>query len=256
MYCVRALLAAPSSKESSSSNNSYEIIDIIKVLQNASDIKSDDLIKLEWLYLPLLDHSSKGKPKTLENRLANNPEFFCEVIQLLYRSKKSDFIAPHKGKESASVAKNAWNLLHNWKVVPGTREDGKFIGSSFVAWVNRVKEISSESGHLEVALVSLGEVLIYAPPDDNGLWINHTVAELLNAKDAGNIREGYEVGIFNSRGAHFIDPTGEQERILSDQYKKKADELENAGYYLFACSLRNLSESYSRDAKQIVERDI
>ena len=256
MYCVKALLAAPLSKEPSRMNSSYEITNIITVLQNASDIKSDDLVNIEWLYLPILDHSSNGKPKTLENRLASDPEFFCEVIRLLYRSKKSVSIASHKRKELPSTAKNVWTLLYNWNVIPGTQEDGKFVDDLFVAWVNRVKEISSESGHLEVALVTLGEVLIYAPPDDNGLWINDTVAKILNAKDADNIREGFEVGIFNSRGAHFIDPTGEPERILSTKYQEKADELENAGYFRFAHSLRNLSERYSRDAKQIVEENI
>ena len=42
---------------------------------------------------PLLDHHQGAAPKLLENRVASNPEFFCEVIRLIYRSKKTD-VAP------------------------------------------------------------------------------------------------------------------------------------------------------------------
>lgn len=49
----------------------------------------------------------------------------------------------------------------------------------------------------------IGQVLIYSPPDPDGLWINHTVAEALNARESENMRAGFTVKLFSSRGAYY-----------------------------------------------------
>jgi hypothetical protein len=84
------------------------------------------------------------------------------------------------------------------------------------------------------------------------LWIDQTVADALNARDAEEMRTGFYSGIFNSRGVHWVDPTGKPERELAEQYRQKAEEVENAGYQRFAVTLRSLAEAYDRDADQIV----
>jgi hypothetical protein len=106
---------------------------------------------------------------------------------------------------------------------------------------------------LEVALIKTGEVLIHCPPDKNGLWINESVAEALNAKDAEEMRSAFGRGIYNSRGAHFVEATGKRELELTEQYRKKAEDIENAGYHRFAVTLRSLSESYKREAEHTIE---
>ena len=88
--CVRALLAAVSSEEPLYAMDRYNIVDLIKFLQNSTTVSSDDLFQVEWAYLPLLDHYDGASPILLETRLSNDPEFFCEVIRLIYRSKKDD----------------------------------------------------------------------------------------------------------------------------------------------------------------------
>lgn len=84
------------------------------------------------------------------------------------------------------------------------------------------------------------------------LWINHSVADALNARDAEDMRRGFRTGIFNSRGVHWVDPTGKPERELAEQYRRKAEDVENAGYQRLAVTLRGLSESYEREAERIV----
>ena len=251
--CVKALIGALSTTEPSYKMDTYNIVELIKVLQENPEIPSDDLFHLEWAYLPLLDRNSGAAPKTLESRLANDPEFFCEAIRLIYRSKKQDVIATELHQETKSIAINAWRLLHYWRTPPGITEDGSFNDTHFKKWIQRVKEICTESGHLEVALINIGEILIHCPPDENGLWINNNVAEALNAKDADDMRSGFSTGIFNSRGVNWVDPTGNPERELSEQYRQKADDLENAGFQRFAVTLRSLSESYIREAERIVQ---
>lgn len=250
--CVRALLAAPASREPSYAINSYHIVELIKYLQSEPEVSQDDLFRVEWAYVPLLDGHRGAAPKLLESRLANDPEFFCEVIRLIYRSEKEGEAPREPTEQAKAIAKNAWRLLHEWKTAPGAQQDGMFSEEHFAAWLERVKEICKESGHLEVALINIGEVLIYTPPDPNGLWIRRAVAAALNDREADCLREGFNTGAYNSRGVRFIDPTGKPELELAEQFRSKAEEVENAGFYRFAVTLRGLADEYRREAERII----
>jgi len=252
--CVRALFAALSSKESSYTINSYQIIELIKFLQTEPSVNQDDLIRLEWAYLPLLDRRSGASPKLLESKLANDPKFFCEVIRLIYRSKKENRPSREPTEELRSIAENAWLLLHEWKTPPGTQKDGTFSEDCFNNWLCKVKEICTETGHIEVALIHVGQVLIHAPADPGGLWINRAVATALNDRSADQLRDGFSMGMYNSRGVHWVDPTGKPERELAEQLRRKAEEIENAGFQRFAATLRNLADSYDREAERIISK--
>jgi len=250
--CVRALLAALSSSEPSYAMDGYHIVELIKFLQAEPTVNQDDLFRVEWAYVPLLDRHRGAAPQLLESRLANDPEFFCEVIRLIYRSKKEDQPSREPTEESKAIATNAWRLLHEWKTPPGTQQDGKFSEERFTEWLQRVKEVCTESGHLEVALINIGEVLIHAPPDPDGLWIRRAVAAALNDREADDMRDGYRTGTYNSRGVHCVDPTGKPERELAEQFRSKAEEIENAGFQRFAVTLRGLADSYDREAERII----
>lgn len=253
--CVKALFAALSSEESyHSSDIYYYIAELITMLQESEEVDQDDLLHIEWGYLSLLKHYQGFRPKLLENRLTSDPEFFCDKLHLMYRSKKIDAGTSRLSEKAQRIATDVCRLFHNWRIPPGLQEDGGFDSSHFLSWLQSVKDICAESGHLEVALTEIGKILIYCPPDPCGLWINRTVADALNATDAEDMRKGFQVGILNSRGAHEVDPTGKPERELAKKYQKKADNVENAGYYRLAVTLRDVSESYDRYAEHIVSR--
>ena len=247
----RALLAALTSTEHFQMDPDG-IVWIIKALQDDPRTNPEDLFRIEWLYLTLLDHHHGASPKTLENRLASDPNFFCEVIQTIYRSRKEDRSPTEPTRQDQDIAVQAWRLLQEWRTPPGAQPDAPFSPDHFEQWLAQVKETCSESGHLEVALNNIGQVLIHCPPDPDGLWIHHAVAEELSDRNAEKMREGYSTGIFNSRGAHMVDPTGKPERELAEQWRKKAEDVENAGYQRFATTLRRLAEGYDREAERIV----
>lgn len=250
--CVRALHAALSSSEPQHAMSGYHIVELIKFLQAEPSVNQDDLFGLEWAYLPLLDRHRDAAPQLLERRLANDPEFFCEVIRLIYRSKKEDQSSREATENSTALATNAWRLLHEWKTPPGTQKDGAFKEECFTEWLQRVKKACMASGHLEVALISIGEVLIHTPPDPDGLWIRRVVAAALNDREADDMRDGFSTGTYNSRGAHWVDPTGKPERELAEQFRRKAEEVENAGFQRFAVTLRRLADDYDREAERII----
>jgi len=253
---VKALLDAVSSKEIDGTMDSYHITELIKALQDDSEMNQDDLFKVEWAYLPLLDRSNNTEPKLLESRLATQPEFFCEVIRLIYRSKNEEKKDKEFDEQRKAIASNAWRLLHEWKKPPGLEEDGNFSVEEFETWLEKVRHQCRESGHFEVAMISVGRVLLYCPKDPEGLWIVKAVANALNVRDADDMRSGFHTEVINSRGVHGVDPSGKPEQELATQWRQKADDLENAGFVRFATTLRELADFYDREAERIIKGEL
>ena len=141
--CIRVLRAARLSKEPSHTMSVYNIVELIKFLQTNPSVNQDKLCKVEWGYISLLENHGVVSPQTLERKLANNPKFFCEIIQMIYRSEKEE--RPYKEYTEKSQA-IAWQLLHGWKIPPGTQEDGTFSEESCTEWLQSVKASCIESG--------------------------------------------------------------------------------------------------------------
>lgn len=213
-----------------------------------------DLFTIEWAFLALLDGSFGIFPSLLQKKLAQSSAFFCELIQVVFRSDKDDGTTQDPPQERQAIATNAFRLLNEWRTPPGSQDDGTFDGDALNSWLNEVKASCAESGHLKIAMQEVGKVLFYAPPDPDGLWIHRSVATILNAKDADDLRNGYEVEIFNSRGVHFVDPEGKPERELANHYRKRAEEVELNNYYRLATTLKERAALYDREAEQIAIR--
>ncbi|MBC7099361.1 hypothetical protein H5T52_09630, partial [Candidatus Bipolaricaulota bacterium] len=136
----------------------------------------------------------------------------------------------------------------------GLREDGSYDGNVLKEWLEVVKQRCTETGHLEIAMRMVGHVLIHVPPDPDGLWIHRSAAEVLNAKDAKDMRDGFRTALYNSRGVHWVDPTGKPEKELAAKYRQQADAIEAAGFPRLATTLRKLAETYEHEAQMIVSR--
>jgi hypothetical protein len=250
---VKALLSAVNSETSSHGGDYYHTTEIIKALQKDPTTDPEDLFNVEWAYLPLLDRIHGNSPKELEKRLASDSDFFCEIIRLIYRPKDKELPEKEPSEHNKAIATNAWRLLNIWQTPPGTQADGSFSQDLFKQWLKQTKETCSKSGHLEIALIHVGQVLFYCPPDPQGLWIDAMAAEALNDIEHEIMRKGFTTEVRNSRGVHWVDPTGAPEREIADQYRDRANDIENAGFHRFAASLRKLAEYYDRDAEQITQ---
>lgn len=201
-----------------------------------------------------MDQYHDASPKLLERRLADKPEFFCEVIRLVFLSKKDERPSEAPTEQEKNIATNAYRLLSEWRTPPGCRENGNYDGDPLTAWLNAVKKECTETGHLEIAMTMFGHVLVYAPADPDGLWIHRSVAGALNEKDAGDMRVGFRTELFNSRGTHGFT-AGQEERDLAANYRSQADAVEASGFHRVATTMRELAASYERDAERESSRD-
>jgi hypothetical protein len=248
---IRVLNALMQSSDALRAMDVHGVVQLIKALQRNPDTNQDELFKIEWAFLRLLDGNVGVYPSLLQKSLAKDPAFFCEIIRAVFRSEKDERNVENPTEEQQAIASNAYRLLHEWKMPPGSQGDGDFQGEVLNTWLEQVKTMCAESGHYKIAMQQVGKVLFYSPPDPDGLWIHRSVAAVLNAKDAGEIRRGYELEIFNSRGAYTVDPEGKPEREFASHYRRQAEEVEMRGYHRLATSLREAAASYDREAEQI-----
>jgi hypothetical protein len=146
-------------------------------------------------------------------------------------------------------------LLSGWRTPPGCLEDGSYDGDALAVWLKAVKKECTETGHFEVAMSTVGQVLIYTPADPEGLWIHRSAAQELNKKDVGAMRDGFSTGLYNSRGVHDFT-NGKEEQKLANKYRSQAEAVEKEGFYRLATTLRKLATSYEHEAKTDSSTDL
>ncbi|SKA98415.1 hypothetical protein SAMN02745166_02753 [Prosthecobacter debontii] len=241
----------------------HEICEVFHHLQKINEIDEARLAYMEVKFLALLDRFNGARPRTLYRQLSERPEFFCEVIRMIYRSRhkvidsdsdqeKQDENLSEANETKGSMVRNAYRLLNDWNHPPGLCLDGDFDDAKLRSWIASVKEICTASGHWEVASHQIGEVIYYTPKDENGLW-REAVCELLDSKDDPEFRMGLRIRIFNSRGVHGFSG-GKEEVELAEKWERIASQAEDRGFCRLGATLRSLAQNYREDAEQSVIR--
>ena len=255
--CLKVLMTSLNTTENISSTNNlqYEIGRVFKYLYANIDYTKTNLWEAEWTYLKLFGKHGIGQPRALIYRIANDADFFCYLIKTAYKSELPDTKQQELDDATQYRLFKILSLTFNdFTIMPGIDQYGTFREDSFTAWIHKVEEICKASGHLGVAQSVIGGYLINSPEDKSGLWINKTVAKTLDRNGSVSMRSGYGRGVYNSRGVHAVDETGETEASLRDKWQNRADEIESLGFINLATSLRELAETYERERMRIIER--
>ena len=218
---------------------------LIKYLQDTGAVEIKTLSQIEFYYLIWLDEYSEVKPRAIEFRLANDPDCFCELMAITYK-KRHD--APEPKKLAKALSDRIFQLTFKYSIVPGTDWDGAFHGDVFEQWMQSVTAWSKENDRFEVCMHTIGGALSYVKFDDVGL-IDSTIMAELNKVQYDELRRGYELGTFNQRGVHWVDPEGKPEKELARKYQQRADAVEELGYSRFAASLRSIADSFLAEAE-------
>lgn len=233
--------------------NEHLVRPVIKELESRrnEDI-GDRLAAIEFSLLPLLEVYSDSRPDALYAAIGCNAELFCEFIEHGYKKRhqsESDNVELPQG-----IRQRLGILSVNFRSVPGTDWSGNFNADVFNEWLSKVKAWAKENDRYEVAMQFVGQGLSYAPKKDRVLIYEPMIAAL-NDADAEEMRKGYILGVMNQRGAHFVDPTGNEERAIADKYQKASDEALAMGYLRYSHALRRIAEYYLREAQQTVKEE-
>jgi hypothetical protein len=233
----------------------YDIHQLFTLLQSELREGTDEalehrLVNLEWRYLALLD-GHPTLPHTLFRMLGRKPSFFADLLASVFRSRDE----PRNDKRELSrneraTAENAYRLLTSWHILPGSNGE-KVDADELSDWVRTARGLCRESGRLEVCDSRIGELLAYAPQEEDGSWPCVSVRDVLEEVGTDEILRGFQIGIFNKRGTYWKSPIegGAQERALAEKYRIYA-QMSEVEWPRVAASLRSVAERYEEDARR------
>jgi len=237
---------------------SYEIERIFEELDKRTDIDKSTLIHLEWLYLPILDsYGTKRKPWNLEEELANNPDFFIEVLKWVYIPKDETLLEKEReGISDETIqnrAKRAYHLLQSWKKIPGMKEDNSIDETELKNWVTKARTLAESVSILEVADAEIGKVLAQYP-ENVPLWPQEKIFQLIEEINTDSLKSGYYSAMFNKRGlsTRAVFDGGDIEREKAAYFEKLANDCKNK-YPSVAEIFKRMQQGYLADAKRMDE---
>jgi transcriptional regulator with XRE-family HTH domain len=255
---VRLLLEAvrqPISEDEDNNNRvmfQHYVTEILKLLDKSADVLTDSMLGLEWAYLPLLEHSDRPA-KVIMRELAENPALFVQLICAVFKpSEDSGVVDPpaENAEHARQISNQAYSLLRQWNVIPGTGADGQIDGGKLESWVKEARRLAKAEGREVIAEQKIGEVLSASAVGDDGVWPALPIRELIEAIRSSDVESGLVIGRRNRRGVTTRRPGdgGSLERAEASQYRAWS---KAAAYDWIRTSavLENISKSYEHDAR-------
>ncbi len=153
------------------------------------------------------------------------------------------------------VARNAYRLLDQWRIVPGsTEETGEVNGEALAAWTDEARRLLAEADRREVGDIEIGKVLAHTRGDEDATWPTKPVRDLIERIASPEIEDGFQIQIYNNRGptSRGVFDGGDQERALVARYNELAGRIRDQ-WPRTAAVLSGLARSYERDARRLDE---
>jgi hypothetical protein len=225
---------------------SYYVALVLKELRTRSDVKSLQIARLEYAYLPLLRRETE--PLTIFSLLASDPEMFVDVLSDVFRGRN----APENPEITDAMktrAKISYDLLSAFKNVPGLH-DGKIDLQKLSEWVAKARALAVAKDLVEIGDQRIGFVLAHAPQDvDETFWPPSTVCKVIDATASDQLERGFSIECFNKRGVYGkgINEGGGQERQFAARYKSWADAT--LMYPRTSAMLVAISDDWTRQAE-------
>jgi transcriptional regulator with XRE-family HTH domain len=230
----------------------HYVIDFIRGLQesvnNGTKEQQDEVGAIEWNFLSLLD-DHHGSPKILHRWLSEKPDFFVNILDLVYRREGENVIKELTEDENNKI-KNAQKLLYSWGKIPGF-DNNQYDSDKLLSWIRESRKLAKEKQHSEMCDLQIGQLLAHAEgvdPSDNA-WPPIQIRDAIEEVNTEQLTSGFETGKFNLRGVttRSMSDGGNQERELARQYRRWADSCK-VEWPTTAASLIRMAESYERYA--------
>lgn len=229
--------------------SAYDVTRLLGYLEHRG-VDEGRIALLEWRYLPLLQHD--GDMPALQRLLSSDPRTFVQMIELVFRPRSArNMEGVEQSARDTTVAGNAYRLLREWKVVPGTNEDGVVEADDLHAWLNEARRLLKGADRFEIGELQVGEVLAHSPEDADGTFPSLPVREVLETAPDERLARGFLIGVFNKRGVTSRGMTegGQQEYDLADQYAAWAEAVQ-ASHPRTAAALRDIANSYREEGQR------
>lgn len=235
----------------------YIIPDLIKHLQQQPNIDMDVMFDIELKYYPETYITLSYAPIFIEKKLIKQPKLFCKYLTLVFKPDNPDN-ATNYNEEARIVAKKFYRIFDDWSTIPGTNPDGTFSPKEFQSWFKSVFAEASKIGYAKRIKYVIGSILTKAPADNDGFWIHHTIAKLLNQINMQDMRDSYylkKVGVYRYT---YSEDCLQDEQTKADTYIQLAKDSETRGYNYLAELLNRLAGHHQgiiNEIRQRLEKD-
>jgi hypothetical protein len=229
----------------------YDIGQILAAL-DAAGFDEGKLAGLEWVFLEILERDPEGL-KHLYGRLARDPDFFVELIVLVFRGHTEQ--APtDPDPELVRYAKHGMRLLWHWKgPIPGETGGSDVDPTVLDEWVTTARTKLAAVGRRAIGDQRIGHALWYAPVGTDGIHPHEAVRTLIEREASADIDTGFRIEAMNSRGAVFRGEGGDQERELAAGYWARSEAL-SASSPRTSRIFADLAASYEIEARREDQR--
>ena len=231
---------------------SYDLSDALDSLDRRPGVTVDEMARLEFAFIELLDDSEHGIPH-LERKITEAPSLFVQILTLLFR-REDDGQDPPEWRVSepdrrAALRSAAYRLLRGVSRIPGSDTERKVDIDALRQWVNEARRLCKEHGRAEIGDEQIGQLLSKGPAEENGSWPCQPVCEVLETVGSQDVADGFAIGVYNARSVFSkeLDEGGAQERGLSATYRAWAQRLA-IEYPYVASILEQIADDYGRDA--------
>ena len=175
---------------------SHEITTLLEKLDGSSDIEEDLMLQIQ-LFTVLLYHGDGYKPKRVLKALSEDVSFCIELLR--WKWVHSDGIDENDKSIEQAKFKIAWEILDQFDVIPGMREDGTIDGNVLNNWVDGLRGAASEAGVLKYADGMIGDLFATYPRKAEG-YPPVEICDIIEKLQSKELNEHFDVKIHNSRG--------------------------------------------------------
>lgn len=230
----------------------------IEFLDEGGTFSVEQMAGLELAFIEVLSRKwgskkNRGIPN-LEKYMEKHPEFFAQVVAWVYRrgdgGKDPKELELDDPKHLENRATRGYKVIEGLQRIPGRNKQDDIDVAFLLGWVNSVRKSCAELGRQEGGDLSLGKLFAEAPKGLDGIWPCEPVRQVLEEIQSEKISNGITVGLYNSRGVHYRDEGGGQERTLATMYRRWASALEFSYPFVASTILKNMADSYERDAQR------
>lgn len=220
----------------------YNITELISLLEPSDDLSEGQIARIEWAHIHVIKRNN-GSLRYLHRELAINPEFFVEILSIVYRAEDDE---PSEVTEAAqSAARHGYELLDSWRSLPGRDQSGEINPDKFWDWMRNAREGYFKIGRGSIGDTVLGQVISGSPAGLDGIWPIEFVRDFIEDSKSGDFESGIHIGVSNSRGVISRSPLegGEQERGIAKRYEDFASSI-NDKWPRTASLLRRISREF------------
>ena len=229
----------------------HRVSDALSALHKSGTLSTEEMAQLEYLFVDALTFSEHGIPN-LERQIATSPGDFVRLVAILFRRNDDGVDPPEltlpEDVDKQAIGSNIFRVLEKISRIPGTRDDSQIDPAVLIEWLKEARQRLKGLGRTDAGDRQIGTLLAKAPVGSDGIWPHEAVREALEEVGTDKMARGMRIGLYNSRGAVWRGPGGNQERALAEKYADYARRVDT-DYPFTARMLDGIAASYIHEAK-------